>query len=134
MIPLDLTASAIFEMRNSPEETLNLVHPKPASWNSVFEFIARELGVPMVSYSEWVSRLEAADSPKAAQRNSALRLLDFYKSINQAYDGPEAAGFPTLSMDEAKRICPMLADENLQPVGPKDAKKWLSYWNSVGAL
>lgn len=87
-----------------------------------------------MSYSEWVSRLEAANTVKAAEKNSALRLLDFYKAIDRAYDGPEAAGFPTLSMDAAKRVCPMLADQNLKPVGPEDAKKWLSYWRSVGAL
>lgn len=131
MIPLDLTASAIAEMRNSPEDTLHLVHPKPASWNSIFEYIATTLNVPMLSYSEWFSRLEAAE---AVESNLTLPLFDFYKTINQAYEGPEVAGFPTLSMDAAKRVCPMLADENLKPVGPEDAKRWLSYWKSIGVL
>lgn len=108
-----------------------MTHPKPVAWNALFKYISATLGVELVPYSDWLSRLQASETHKAVGQNPALRLLDFYKSVPTESKSTEAAGLPILATDAARKVSHTLGDENLRPVGPEDAKKWLDYWNLI---
>ncbi|KAL6303205.1 male sterility protein-domain-containing protein, partial [Sparassis latifolia] len=59
-LPVDIVTSALLDMVSSKivEPVLNLVHPRPVTWDSLFAPAAANLGVPLVPYSEWLGRLE----------------------------------------------------------------------------
>ncbi|KAI0758574.1 hypothetical protein BD413DRAFT_618049 [Trametes elegans] len=78
-------AKAFTELRHSPEPFVHLVHPQPVPWRAVIAPVGAELGVPLVSHSEWLSALqksvEAAgtDEVELMKANPALCLLPFYR-------------------------------------------------------
>lgn len=87
----------------------------------------------MVPYSQWVSRLEAAESEDALKKSSALRLLDFYKSLDTSAT-LQVAGLPNLKLITyaARKGSPAL--DAAPGLDEKDASKWLAYWKAIGVL
>jgi hypothetical protein len=132
LIPLDLVGIVIVELRHSAAEVLHLAHPKSVSWEFLFGYIARTLGVPLVPYSQWLARLEASESEEqAVKHNSALRLLGFYRSID-INAGSRDASFRRLVTDLAESASPALRDT--LAIGEYDIQKWLGYWKSIGVI
>jgi hypothetical protein len=67
---------------------LHLAHQKPVPWNLLFGYMAAVLGVKLVPYANWLLRLTASETETTVRQNPALRLLDFYTSVET--DGEEA--------------------------------------------
>lgn len=100
----------------------------------MFERISKKLDVPLVPYSEWLSKLkEASTTAKNTRENSALRLLKFYEGLDGG-NGLEAAGLRLCSTDVARSVCPVLDEEGLKTVTVEEIQKWLDYWRSLGLL
>ena len=99
------------------------------------EPIASELGVPLVSYSEWLSKLEecagegSADEVDGMRANPALRLLDFFRAQR---DGGRSNPIPRLSTTEAEKASQELA--LMQELSKEDAKRWVAAWRVSGFL
>ena len=126
---------AFVEMRKSSSPVLHLVHPRPIEPKAIMEPIATELGVALVPYSEWLSKLEesseqeSADEVDAMQRNPALQLLDFFR----AQRGRGRSGLtPRLSTTEAEKAFKELI--RMRELGSKDAKRWIAAWRASGFL
>jgi thioester reductase-like protein len=140
--PADIAAATIIDFRLSTEQTLHLNHPKPVKWSSVIDPIADALSVPIVSYREWLSKLEETGREvdrghTVALDNPALKLMDFYRvrTITDGSKGPrEALGFPILNLSKALQISSTLHSSNLQQMGKEDVEKWIQYWKSKGFL
>ncbi|CDO77398.1 hypothetical protein BN946_scf184857.g4 [Trametes cinnabarina] len=137
-IPGYESAKAFTEMRYSPEPFVHLVHPKSAPWRTVIAPIAEELGVPLVSYDEWLSALQksvsGADSGKEIElmkANPALRLVDFFKNLKSSPER-EPLGMVYLSTEKSTRVSEALA--NLPPLDAERAKAWLAAWKQSGFL
>ena len=78
-LPLHVAASAIIELRQTSSEFVHLVHPRPVPWEVIIGHVSDILGIPIIQYDEWLTRLEA--SPKtdeALHSNPALHLINFY--------------------------------------------------------
>ena len=94
-------AKAFTELRHSPEPFVHLVHPRPVSWRAVIAPVAAELGVPLVSHSEWLSALQRSvdaagvDEVELMKANPALHLLLFYRG-RRASPGREPFGMAYL--------------------------------------
>jgi hypothetical protein len=108
-----------------------LTHPKSVSWDFVFAYIARILGVPLVPYSQWFKHLESSESEQAVKQNPALRLLEFYRSIN-TNAGLRDVLFRKVITDIAENASPALRDANA--LREDDVQKWLNYWKAVGVI
>jgi hypothetical protein len=119
-----VTAQAIVEMRDSEVEFLHLQNPSPVAWNAVVGPISELLQVPLVSYGEWLSRVEALDSDNL-HNNPCLQLLDFFKNGDNMSTRRGPLTFPTLSMEEAMKVSPQLKQMRSFV---DDLKKWLTYW------
>lgn len=144
-VPSAVTAKVIAEMRQSSALVVHLNHPRPVLWSSLFESFSSTLGIPLVSYAEWLSRLEkeaqaisglSAEAEAAAiQSNPALRLISFYRraSMNGG-SSMEAMGTQILSLEDAKKASVTMRDENLKQLGSENVKRWLAYWRSTGFL
>ena len=132
-------ARAFTEIRHSREPIVHLVHPRPASWRSILEPIAKELSVPLVPYDQWVGTLESsveqgtAQEVEAMRLNPALRLLQFFKAQSNAMTpDKEAMGLVFISTDKAVRVSESLA--RMPQLDGERARMWLAAWRKSGFL
>lgn len=80
-----------------------------------------------------MSRLESAESEEALKESSALRLLNFYKSLNPTASATsQVAGLPNLATDAARKESPAL--EGAPGLDENDVMKWLDYWKANGVI
>lgn len=138
LLPLQTSAQALVQVLSSkatpPALHLHLVNPTPSQWDDVFDHIAKKLDVPLIPYPEWLSKLrEASATVQNAQAHSALRLLEFYGSLNQG-SGPEAGGLPLCNTEVTRGVCPVLNGEGLRDVDAEEIQRWLDYWKSLGLM
>ncbi|PIL27263.1 hypothetical protein GSI_10408 [Ganoderma sinense ZZ0214-1] len=138
-IPGYPAARAFAEMRNSSEPILHLVHPRAVPWRSIITPIAAELGVPLVTYDEWLAALVRTagaegsfQAVEAMRKNPALRLLDFFRAGRHVKEGFEPLGLPHLSTEKARSASETLAA--MSAIGEAEAKAWVAAWRSVGFL
>ena len=138
LLPLQACAQALAQALGAQKTPLalylHLVNPTPSQWDDVFDYIAKKLDVPLVSYPEWLSKLkEASTTVKNAQEHSALRLLEFYGSLTRG-TGSEAGGLPSCNTEVTRGVCPVLNGEGSRDVKGEEIQKWLDYWKSLGLL
>ncbi|KAF8488261.1 acetyl-CoA synthetase-like protein [Gautieria morchelliformis] len=136
-IPLDVAAASLVEMRNADHRYLHLVHPKPVEWSDIFMTAANILQLPLIPYTEWLSRLEALQRSgrDPADSNPALRLLDFFRSGSELL--PDGSGryqrfTPSLQSSYACQVSATLA--NVDCLDKRCIEQWLGYWRGVGFL
>ena len=142
-IPVDVAATAVIEMRTSNEPFVNLVHPKPAPAPLIFSAFANALGVPLVSYGDWLAALESSRSEGSdaavaeAIENPALILLDFFRSVYRPVSAldrdREAFGFPSAAIDRALIAAPIQL-ANVPPISEENVVSWMTYWWNIGFL
>lgn len=136
-------AKALVEMRRSSEPFLHLAHPRPVAWNTLIKPISAQLGVPLVSYAEWLGALEKSASavagcPDEVDRvaaNPALQFLWFFKGqIVAEREGMdrEPMGIVKLSTEKATRVSETLA--SLPPLDEACAVSWVTSWRAAGFL
>ncbi|KAI0926217.1 hypothetical protein AcV5_008731 [Taiwanofungus camphoratus] len=152
-IPLELTAAAVIDFRKATNSTntVHLVHPRPVSWHALAAVVAAELSVPLVSYDEWLGKLEQtassisdsvhekglrAESERDTVRSlRALQLLDLFKGMAKSASDTSARlalGMAELAVTRAVAASPTLADPDARQLGAGDVKRWLGYWRKVG--
>ncbi|KAJ7157757.1 putative polyketide synthase [Mycena filopes] len=133
-LPINTAAAAIVEMRNSMNQTLHLIHPRPATWKTIMEPFASAMNVPLVPYAEWFARLRGT-AEFAAGNVAALRLVDLFQFGLTPTVNKESMGLlPRVLSDRGTKAAPILLDEKLTPLGPTDVRKWVHYWRAVGFL
>ncbi|TBU38867.1 acetyl-CoA synthetase-like protein [Dichomitus squalens] len=126
-------ARAFVEMRKSSSAILHLVHPRPIEWKAIVIPMAKELGVPLVPYSEWLSELEkgagegSANEVDAMRTNPALRLLDFFRAQRDSNrsDTRLSTAKAELASEELAHMCQL---------GSEDAMRWITAWRASGFL
>ena len=121
--------------------TLHIVHPRGVPFNALIASAASSLNVPLVPYTEWLSKLSEEHksqslSPtnleKAQSTNPALRLFGFFQS---ARIGPEWEPLSVARLDttRAVRVSTVLA-EGVRPLGEENVRKWLGAWRASSFL
>ncbi|KAF8520979.1 acetyl-CoA synthetase-like protein [Gautieria morchelliformis] len=136
-IPLDVAAASLVEMRNVDHGHLHLVHPKPVEWSDIFMTAANILQLPLIPYTEWLSRLEALhrSGTDHIDSNPALRLLDFFRTGSELL--PDGSGryqrfTPSLQSSYACQVSATLA--NVDCLDKQCIEQWVGYWRGVGFL
>ncbi|TFK74161.1 acetyl-CoA synthetase-like protein [Pluteus cervinus] len=148
-LPLDAVASHALDVAFAPKASpaLNVVHPRPISWNDAINdinvalvdqgVVSEELN--LIPFDKWVERLERRSADKSEQnfrKLPAIKLLPFYRQMAQSGTdvGPEdeSGGIPQLTLEKSCRISPTLRD--LKPLTKKDAERWVEYWKAVGYM
>ena len=137
-IPGYESAKAFTEMRHSPEPVVHLVHPTPVPWHTIIAPLAASLGVPLVSFDEWLGALQGslanasdAEQVELMKANPALRLLDFYRGL-KIEPGHEPLGMVYLATEKSTRVSGTLA--SLPALDEERAKGWLEAWKKAGFL
>ncbi|KAJ7087037.1 hypothetical protein C8R43DRAFT_939403, partial [Mycena crocata] len=136
-IPVQIASAAIVDFLEADRSLrcFHLINPQPVSWTILGKAIATELGVPMVPYNDWLSRLEsAAPLHEGSKSFRAPRLLRHFRSVTREMEGDQDAfGFPKLRMINALTSSESLRSQNHQ-LGEKEARRWMNYWSSVGFM
>jgi hypothetical protein len=131
-------AAALIEMRDAPYDILHLVHPRPVSWTSLISPIAQAIGVPLVSFPEWLAALnQSMDDTSISgvehmRRNPALRLIDFFRHADLDEDR-EPLGVARLDTKLAVKVSNTL-NFSMNVLGDKDADRWVEAWRRSGFI
>jgi hypothetical protein len=149
-IPCHTAADALIDFRHVDLDTCtftHLTHPKPVPWSQLAGIMATELGVPLVSYKQWLHALEALVIPKVDGSQGdetsiallkdvpALRLLSVYKGIAEdASAKGDAFGSPKLATTNSLRFSPTLRDQAIPRIEEGDIRAWLNYWRQSRLL
>lgn len=128
-VPVDIAASALLDMLGSDEPVLHLVHPYTVSWDVISRAASETLDVPIISYKEWVSKLQAAAqgaNEEVARHNPAIKLLEFFEQeMGEVSD-------VVISTDKAVQVSQAL--KGIKKLQRKDVEMWMAYWKKVGLL
>ncbi|KIJ41469.1 hypothetical protein M422DRAFT_229549 [Sphaerobolus stellatus SS14] len=152
-IPIDLTAKVLVELALADFDSgcvTHIIHPQPVPWTKLANAIASELGVSIVPYNEWLSRLDDlsksesngmvagngdASSLQLLRDVPALRLLSFFHVLPVVMDQRgNAFGFLKFSVQKSLSLSKTLSDPKLEQLGEADAKAWIGYWRRTGFL
>lgn len=145
-LPTDVAARAIAESmhaslkRDERFRYLNLVHPSPTRWDSIFEAMSKLLGVPLIPFKDWVVKVEQESEQGglgAADRVPAIKLLDFFRRISGSESADSEGSRPAArtgqtvyETNKAVQLSETL--RNLPQVDEKDVGQWLEYWRKHG--
>jgi len=143
---LHIAAKALVDYRlsggPSSSTVVHLINPQPTPWSLFAKVIAANMSTELVTFQEWLDKLEKAGTGSTAQEYSnvevmraipALRLLPFFRSVApKITSSPNALGFVRLSSESAVRLSPALSSS--MALKEEDVKSWLRYWESVGFI
>jgi len=143
---LHIAAKALVDYRlsggPSSSTVVHLIHPQPTPWSLFAKVIATDVSIELVTFQEWLDKLEKAGNAETGQEYSdievmraipALRLLPFFRSIAPKTENSQnALGFARLSSESAVRLSPALSSS--MALKEEDGKSWLRYWKSVGFI
>ncbi|KIP06795.1 hypothetical protein PHLGIDRAFT_118644 [Phlebiopsis gigantea 11061_1 CR5-6] len=117
---------------------VNVVHPRPTTWDVVFRGICEELGsqLPVVTLNEWVSKLDRAAGYASEQvliSMPAIKILDFFRSLSSSGTVP-TSGAVNLAFDTTRLLESAPTVIELQPISEEHTGMWVKYWKEVGFL
>jgi hypothetical protein len=129
-------AAALIEMCNSPYDILHLVHPRPVSWTSLITPIAKNIGVPLVSFPEWLDALNnsigdtSTSEVERMHHNPALKLMEFFRHADLDKN-KEPLGVARLDTEYACKVSKTL-NVTMNRLDEKDAITWVDAWRWRG--
>ena len=141
MLPADVAARALLEMRDAESSFLHMVHPRPTGWSIIMEPIAREFDLQWVPFDEWVSLLEKSGrrgsngvNPETElaglRENPALKLLQFFVQCRSTDYTRNGVGLHGLDTSVAQSVSPTLRD--MEALDGEHARRWTAYWKRHG--
>lgn len=127
---LPTVASALLELRHASLRFAHLVDPKPARLNDLISIISENLGLPIIPYGDWLTRLGGL-----CQINNDImagHLIEFYKTsvrpegLKLASDDFEAMGWSGFETINTVQAAPSLKET--PNLGRQEVERWLAYW------
>ncbi|KAJ7886913.1 hypothetical protein B0H13DRAFT_1627705 [Mycena leptocephala] len=106
-----------------PPFTVNLVHPRPVSWDLVMSTMAGAAQLPLIPFADWVRNLEVRSARATAEdieKIPGIKLLDFFKAAVAGAGNIEFSTSKAQALSESMKL--------LNPLSGEEAKKWMQYW------
>jgi len=150
-IPMSAAASVLVDLTLSnakPKDSIvHLVHLQPVMFSSLASHFASVLGVPLVTYDAWLSKLavlsdDASSIPRVQPNGDgndynsirALQLLPYFRGLaSNAYSG-DSFGLPSLDCSQLELCSKTVLSTEMESLGQADVAKWAAYWRQVGLL
>ncbi|KAJ7466248.1 putative aminoadipate reductase [Mycena galericulata] len=123
---------------------LNIVHPRPVSWNFVMGCIRDVLlkksdtckDLKFVRFPDWYKELEACEVRGGyhVQDLPGLKLLDFFSKLANSTAGSADAEFvgPTFSVHKVQGLSPAIHDASR--ITQEHVEAWVDYWSASGFI
>ncbi|KAJ6457244.1 putative aminoadipate reductase [Mycena sanguinolenta] len=105
----------------TPPFAINLVHPRPVSWNFIMSALAVQL--PLIPFADWVQQLQDHSTNATAEdieKIPGIKLLDFFKATVSGTGNIDFSTSKAQTVSESMRL--------LEPLRAEDAKRWMQYW------
>ncbi|KAJ7052219.1 putative aminoadipate reductase [Mycena amicta] len=133
-LPSEAVAQCIVDVAFLPAEgatpfAVNIVHPRPVTWDAVMGAMARVAQLPLVPLAQWLAQLDKHAKHASAEDMEtlpAIKLLDFLKSF------VGHSGNAQFTTTQAQRVSQTL--DTLPQLGEEDVRRWMAYWRSVGFI
>ncbi|KAJ7865231.1 putative aminoadipate reductase [Mycena leptocephala] len=106
-----------------PPFAVNLVHPRPVSWDLVMSTMAGAAQLPLIPFADWVQNLEDRSARATAEdidKIPGIKLLDFFKAAVAGAGNIEFSTSRAQALSESMKL--------LNPLSGEEAKKWMQYW------
>jgi hypothetical protein len=146
-LPIAYAAKIITEVlwTDIPSRYLHLVHPHRARFIDLVRPIASSLDVPIIPYNDWLDKLRVVAGysnsitsklgGKALYTSRDIRVL----ALVEYFGERDLSGTSDKWQDNEIDIAQMTLHSSsmssaLPPLGEIDARRWLTYWVSVGLL
>ncbi|KAH9934282.1 ketoacyl-synt-domain-containing protein [Fomitopsis serialis] len=141
-LPVDTAAAILVEFMDSSKKVLHLCHPRPVTWTQVFNYFSLILDLPLVPYSDWITRLErglvlSEDASAMRYLEHGLRLLDIFRFAADANEPrPDVMEKLNHSADimHGLEASPTLRDGRISEIGLDDVRSWVNYWQREGLI
>ena len=116
-------------------QLLHLVHPRTVSWSSLASLFGQKLSLNLVTFKEWVDKLEAlaGSNPSHLEHLSAFQLIPSYRAMAKAQT-QNAFGLCRLDTSRTRACSQTLADEHLELIGEAHVNAWIGYWSNKKLL
>ncbi|KAJ7214255.1 acetyl-CoA synthetase-like protein [Mycena haematopus] len=108
---------------DKPPFAVNLVHPRPVSWDFIISTMADTAQLPLVPFADWVQQLQDRSAKATAEdieKIPGIKLLAFLKAA--------AAGAGNISFSTSKAQTVSETMRLLEPLHDADVKQWMQYW------
>ncbi|KAJ7633420.1 acetyl-CoA synthetase-like protein [Mycena polygramma] len=108
-----------------PPFAVNLVHPRPVSWDRIMSSMADTVQLPLIPFADWVQQLElrsAHATAKDIEDIPGIKLLDFFKATATDVGGVEFSTLKAESMSDSMKL--------LAPLNEEDAEQWMHNWKA----
>ena len=154
--PADAVAQAFVDLVVSREPlptVVNLVHPQAVPWSQALGDINNQLSTPLpvILFSEWISKLEAvsanadakqldavvsvsSDNPSARATlnvctKPAIKLLEFFRTVAGRGGQYGSAAGPSFTTSKLQGVSPSVRE--MAPLNEQHARSWVKYWKKV---
>ncbi|KAJ6509744.1 putative aminoadipate reductase [Mycena vulgaris] len=151
-IDFGTVAQAIMDAAFTPVENserlpsvLNIVHPRPVSWNFVMSCIRDALlkrsntckDLKLVSFPDWYKELEACEARGGRDVKEdlpGLKLLNFFSHLANSTAGSVDAEFagPTFSVHKIQALSPAM--HHVSSITQENVQAWVDYWSASGFI
>ena len=140
-IPVNVLADVIVELANHGAQgkenaVYNLVNPSATTWDELYPIVqrcleeSRRAEVKAVEYSEWLKAVRksvvATRTKEDFQRNPAVKLMDFFDSIELSTDKGLEQKAVRLSTKKVEQNSAIL--RSCGPVTPEWMQLWMRQW------
>ncbi|KAJ7689673.1 acetyl-CoA synthetase-like protein [Mycena rosella] len=150
-IDFETVARAIIDVAFTPLQNserlpsvLNLVHPRPVSWNFAMKSIRDALlkesngsnDLRLVEFSNWYKELQAGEAGGAYAKESlpALKLLELVRYLANSSRGPSDSEFGGSNFSVAKMRAVSPAVDDVGSITEEQVKAWVNYWHTSGFI
>ncbi|KAJ7489282.1 putative aminoadipate reductase [Mycena latifolia] len=124
---------------------LNIVHPRPVSWNFVVGCIRDILlkrsntgkDLKFVRFPDWYKELQACEARGGCYVKGdlpGLKLLDLFSNLANSTAGSADAEFvgPTFSVHKIQGLSPVMRD--VSSITQEHVEAWVDYWSASGFI
>ncbi|KAF7340997.1 Acetyl-CoA synthetase-like protein [Mycena sanguinolenta] len=131
-LPPTAISRAIVDVALKPEKppfAVNLVHPRPISWDLVMSTMANTAQLPLIPFADWVQQLQDRSSGATAADVADLpgiMLLDFFKKTASGEGGIEFSTTKAQALSDSMK--------SLKPLNEDDMKQWMQYWRETNFI
>lgn len=138
-LPVDVAAVILVEFMASSAQVLHLSSPRPVAWSEVFSHFATTLGLPLVPYADWITRLElglvsSGDVSMVRCLEHGLRLLDVFRFAADPNDPrPDVMSKfnPQVDITHGLEVSTTLRDRSIREIGLEEVSRWVNYWRVI---
>lgn len=122
----EILESATLKLESEAKGTLPVYHvanPHAISWGNIVPWAADTLRLQLVSFEDWLSKLEGCDEPlEDVDKNPAVKLVEFYREA-----GKVSATRRMMTWKTAQ------ASKTLREMVPVN-QRWLTAWSKQWGL